>query len=243
MNFYEKSICGNFREINEDTVSIIKNNTDQTIALIADGMGGHEQGEVASQFVATKIKEKFEPTNYFKPEDGEKFVRDLIIQTNRELYDYSSQNTSEKNMGTTLVLAAFFDEMIFIFNIGDSRAYGLKRYEIRQITNDHTFVNMLVESGEITKDEAKTHPQKNIVTKALGTNRLIQPDVFRLKNHLYNYILLTSDGVTDVLDDESIQKIVFESDNKAEAVVKRAEELESKDNISALVIDLKAGEV
>ncbi len=243
MNFYEKSICGNYREINEDTVSIIKNNTDQTIALIADGMGGHEQGEVASQFVATKIKEKFEPTNYFKLEDGEKFVRDLIIQTNRELYDYSIQNTNEKNMGTTLVLAAFFDEMIFIFNIGDSRAYGLKRHEIRQITNDHTFVNMLVDSGEITKEEAKTHPQKNIVTKALGTTRLLQPDVFRLKNHLYNYILLTSDGVTDVLDDESIQKIVFESDNKAEAVVKRAEELESKDNMSALVIDLKAGEV
>lgn len=242
MKFYEKSICGSYRNLNEDTAYVFQNKTGQKIALIADGMGGHEHGEVASKFVASKIKEAFEETNYFKPDDGKDFLRDLIIQTNRELYDYSNEKTESKNMGTTLVLAAFLDEMIYVFNVGDSRAYALKKLEIRQITNDHTFVNMLVSSGEITKEEAKSHPQKNIVTKALGTTRLIQPDLFRLKNHLYDYIVLTSDGVTDVVDDETLHKIVYENESKADEIVAKAEKNDSKDNISVIVVDLKAGE-
>lgn len=244
MNISMKSITGNYRELNEDRIGVFKNKTDQMLLLVADGMGGHEKGEVAAQFVIDKIEDIWINSNFFNEQELEPFLRDLVIKSNRALYLYSNEETKEHNMGTTLAMAVITDESIYVLNIGDSRVYALQKREILQVTKDHTFVNMLVESGEITQEEAFVHPQRNIVTKALGTTRLVQPDVFKLRNRQYDYLLLASDGLTDKMNEETLHNIVYKGndmDRITEDLVNEAVSLKSKDNISVILAQLKDG--
>lgn len=244
MNISKKSITGNYRELNEDRIGVYKNKTDQTLLIVADGMGGHEKGEVAAQFVIDKIKESWEGSNFFNEQELEPYLRDLVIKTNRDLYLYSSEETTSKNMGTTLAMAVITDQSIYVLNIGDSRVYALRKRGIEQVTKDHTFVNLLVESGEITLEEATVHPQRNIVTKALGTTRLVQPDVFKLRNKQYDYLLLASDGLTDKMNEETLHTIIYSKkdvDSVTDKLIDKAVSLESKDNISVILAQLKDG--
>lgn len=134
MNISKKSITGNYRELNEDRIGVYKNKTDQTLLIVADGMGGHEKGEVAAQFVIDKIKESWEGSNFFNEQELEPYLRDLVIKTNRDLYLYSSEETTSKNMGTTLAMAVITDQSIYVLNIGDSRVYALRKRGIEQVT-------------------------------------------------------------------------------------------------------------
>ncbi|WP_411844034.1 Stp1/IreP family PP2C-type Ser/Thr phosphatase [Salinicoccus sp. HZC-1] len=246
MNVVEKSICGNFRETNEDATGIFLNGTEQLLIMVSDGMGGHQYGDVASKFVLEEIGEDWKAENLFDVETGEQYLRNLVIKVNRNLYDYQKDHPEYQGMGTTLVLAAFIDETIIILNVGDSRAYVMNARSIEQVTKDHSFVNMLVDAGEITADEAKSHPQKNIITKAMGTDRLIQADVFRLRNKQYDYLILASDGLTDELGTDEIHTLTYKQgetlSDKAEGLIKRAEVNGSTDNISLVLADLKASE-
>src|SRR5690625_4923071 len=132
-------------------------------------MGGHAHGDVASKFVNDEIQKAWQAENLIKSDHAEEFLRDLVIKTNRKLYDLQNVHDDYSGMGTTLVLASIIDDTIFILNIGDSRAYAMKRRSIEQVTTDHSFVNLLVESGEITKEEAINHPKRNVITKAMGS--------------------------------------------------------------------------
>ena len=121
----------------------------------------------------------------------------------------------------------------------------MKRRSIEQVTTDHSFVNLLVESGEITKEEAINHPKRNVITKAMGSDRLIQPDIFRLRNKQYDYILLASDGLTDVLREDTIHSTVYQKNlslqERVDLLIRQAEENASRDNISICLADLKVG--
>lgn len=245
MRIIERSITGNYRKNNEDTTAIILNGTNQELLLVADGMGGHQHGDVASEFVKNRIVEAWKNTNLFRVNEAEKFIKNLIIQVNRDLYDFAETDPKYKGMGTTLVLAAFIEDTIIVLNIGDSRGYVLTSREVEQVTKDHSFVELLVDSGEITREEALKHPQRNIVTKAMGTSRLIQPDVFRLRNKQYHYLLLASDGLTDTLSKDEIYQEMFNSkplDSRADALITLALENGSTDNVSIVIADLKASE-
>ena len=245
MEIIDKSIRGEFRELNEDRTGIFYNKTNQVLFLVADGMGGHAHGDVASKFVNDEIQKAWQEENLIKSDYAEEFLRDLVIKTNRKLYDLQSVHDDYSGMGTTLVLASIVDDTIFILNIGDSRAYVMKRRTIEQVTTDHSFVNLLVESGEITKDEAINHPKRNVITKAMGSDRLIQPDIFRLRNKQYDYILLASDGLTDVLREDSIHSTVYQKNltlqERLDSLIRQAEENASRDNISICLADLKVG--
>lgn len=246
MEVTEKSICGQFREINEDMTGYFINQTGQQLLLIADGMGGHQYGEVASQFVHDKIKTAWEEKNLFNIDEAETFLRELVVKTNRDLYDYQEENPKYKGMGTTLVLVAVIDTSMLVLNVGDSRAYVMNNRKIDQITEDHTFVNVLVASGEITKEEALTHPRRNLITRAMGTEPMIQADVFRLRARQYDYALLATDGLTDTLRPEDIHQLMYSTKlnlvEKAEHLVNSAEEHQSRDNISLVVADLRRGD-
>lgn len=243
MDVVEKSICGNFRQTNEDATGVFRNGTGQVLILVSDGMGGHSHGDVASQFVREKIGEAWESENLLDVGTCEQYLRNLVMRVNRNLYDYQDSEPEYEGMGTTLVLVAFIDATIIILNVGDSRAYVMNTRSIEQVTKDHSFVNMLVDTGEITSDEAREHPQKNIITKAMGTERLIQADVFRLRNRQYDYLLIASDGLTDEVRTDEMHTIIYkegaELSDKAGRLVERAESNGSTDNISLVLADLK----
>lgn len=245
MRIIERSVTGNYRKNNEDTTAIILNGTNQQLLLVADGMGGHQHGEVASEFVRDKLVEAWKNTNLLRVNETEKFMKNLIIQINRELYDFAATDEKYKGMGTTIVLAAFIEDTIIVLNIGDSRAYVLTARDVQQVTKDHSFVELLVDSGEITREEAKKHPQRNFVTKAMGTSRLIQPDVFRVRNRQYHYLLLASDGLTDALSKSEIHQEMFSNktlEARTDALIQTALDNGSTDNVSLVVADLKASE-
>lgn len=245
MEIIDKSIRGEFRDLNEDRTGVFYNKTNQVLFLVADGMGGHAHGDVASKFVNDEIQKAWEEENLIKSDYAEEFLRDLVISTNRKLYDLQNVHDDYSGMGTTLVLASIIDDTIFVLNIGDSRAYVMKRRSIEQVTTDHSFVNLLVETGEITKEEAINHPKRNVITKAMGSERLIQPDIFRLRNKQYDYILLASDGLTDVLREDSIHSTVYQKNlslqERLDSLISQAEENASRDNISICLADLKVG--
>lgn len=245
MEIIDKSIRGEFRDLNEDRTGVFYNKTNQVLFLVADGMGGHAHGDVASKFVNDEIQKAWQSENLIKSDYAEEFLRALVIKTNRKLYDLQNVHEDYRGMGTTLVLASIIDDTIFILNIGDSRAYVMKGRSIEQVTTDHSFVNLLVESGEITKEEAINHPKRNVITKAMGTDRLIQPDIFRLRNKQYDYILLASDGLTDVLREDSIHSTVYQKNlslqERLDSLIRQAEENASRDNISICLADLKVG--
>lgn len=208
MKVIDRSIRGDYRDLNEDVTGIFKNGTGQMLMLVSDGMGGHRYGDVASRFVHDEVGDAWENENLLNVEDGVEFLRRLVMDVNRRMFDYQQENPEYQGMGTTLVLAAVIEETIIILNVGDSRAYAMNDRTIEQVTKDHSFVNMLVDAGEITEAEAKVHPKRNIITKAMGTDRLIQADVFRLRNRQYDYLLLASDGLTDNLDDSELHAII-----------------------------------
>lgn len=245
MEIIDKSIRGRFRELNEDRTGVFYNGTNQVLFLVADGMGGHAHGDVASKFVNDEIQAAWEQENLIKSGQAEDFLRELVIRTNRRLHDLQQSRPDYRGMGTTLVLAAIIEDIIFILNVGDSRAYVVRHRAIEQVTRDHSFVNLLVESGEISEEEAQNHPKRNIITKAMGTDRLIQPDIFRLRNRQYDYILLASDGLTDVLREDDIHRTLYQKEltlnERLDSLIEQAEANASKDNISACLADLKVG--
>ncbi|MCG1008676.1 Stp1/IreP family PP2C-type Ser/Thr phosphatase [Salinicoccus sp. ID82-1] len=243
MKAIDRSIRGDYRDLNEDVTGIFENGTGQMLMLVADGMGGHRYGDVASQFVHDEIKAAWQEQNLLNVEEGVEFLRRLVMDVNRRMYDYQQEHPEYQGMGTTLVLCAVIEETLIILNVGDSRAYVMNSRGIDQVTNDHSFVNLLVDAGEITAEEAKRHPKRNIITKAMGTDRLIQADVFRLRNRQYDYLLLASDGLTDNLDDSELHAIIRAEaamTDKAAQLTERAIKEGSTDNISLVLADLKA---
>ena len=161
MKIIEKSICGNFRETNEDLTGHFYNRTGQPLLLIADGMGGHQYGEVASRFVYDQIKDAWQSHNLFNIDEAEHFLRELVTKTNRALYDYQDENPEYSGMN--YISACCSNRIIdLVLNVGDSRAYVMNNRKIEQVTEDHTFVNVLVSSGEITK---KKHCHIRAVTQ------------------------------------------------------------------------------
>lgn len=188
---------GQYRENNEDAGGVFYNKTNQQLLVLCDGMGGHQAGEVASQFVTKELQQRFEEENLIEAHQAEDWLRSTLKNINRELYQLSIDRPEYSGMGTTCVCALVFDDYIVVANIGDSRAYLVNSRDVEQITSDHSFVNHLVMIGQITEEEAFSHPQRNIITKVMGTDKLVSPDIFVKRFNYYDYLILNSDGLTD----------------------------------------------
>lgn len=237
---------GQYRDKNEDAGGVFYNRTEQQLLVLCDGMGGHLAGEVASQFVTKELQQRFEEENLIEADQAETWLKTTLKAINRELYDKSVENPEYQGMGTTCVCALVFDNYVVVANIGDSRAYLVNSREIEQITNDHSFVNHLVMIGQITAEEAYTHPQRNIITKVMGTDRLVTPDIFVKKTKFYDYLMLNSDGLTDFVRNHKIQEALLQ-DNKLETQGQYLIELAltegTNDNVSLVLAEVEGDKV
>ncbi|KAA1042746.1 Stp1/IreP family PP2C-type Ser/Thr phosphatase [Macrococcus equipercicus] len=231
---------GRTRTRNEDAGGVFKNHTGQVLLLICDGMGGHNAGDVASSFVTARMKERFQEENYIEDHQAENWLKSNISDINRQLYQLAHQDDENQGMGTTIVAALLYDDKAVIANVGDSRAYFVNEREFRQVTNDHTFVNHLVMAGELSKEEAARHPQRHIITKVVGSDKRLHPDIFTYETKHYDKILLTSDGLTDYVDEQVIHH-VFNEEGELETIGEKLIDLalssDVNDNVSFVIGD------
>lgn len=237
---------GKVRDHNEDSVIITTNKKNEVLLAVADGMGGHKAGEVASSIAISHIGKRFsEASSVGTKEDAISFIKEIVSEANVLLYKYTSDHEESKGMGTTLVLAIKTDEFLLFGNIGDSSGYVLKNNKLQKITTDHTLVSLLVKSGELTEEEAKEHPRKNVLLKALGATDTVEMDIFDVETDV-DGILLCSDGLTNMLEDDQITKVILDEnltiDERLQKLIIKSNNRGGTDNISVAYLNLRDGE-
>ncbi len=238
MKAFSITDIGEKRRINQDYVFYEVNAIGNlpNLFIVADGMGGHNAGDYASRFCVEFFSEYIRKSDITSPIA---LMEEAIKETNDRLYEKSKQQIDYEGMGTTFVVATIFGNEMYVANIGDSRLYVISK-EIRQITEDHSLVQAMVKNGELDQDEAKTHPNKNIITRALGTNETAQPDFFEVELEEGDMVLMCSDGLTNMLDDSIIERIARENvddlGTAADTLVKQANLNGGKDNITVIIV-------
>ena len=226
---------GKVREHNEDSVIIVKNKDDSYLMVVADGMGGHSCGEVASSITVSYLAHRFQNDFYnLNKEEAITFISDSVKEANMEILKYAESHPESRGMGTTLVMAVVTNTYILIANIGDSSGLVFKKKKLYKVTYDHTLVNLLVTAGELTKEEAKNHPRKNVLMKALGVNEDVEPDIFDCEMDI-DSVMLCSDGVTNMLELPQIERVLNSDIDIEDKVVKLVQKCNNRggiDNIS-----------
>ena len=211
--------------------------------VVADGMGGHNAGEYASRFTVDKMVEVISQNRQQEPVAA---MKEALTEVNSQLLEEAGADPSKSGMGTTVVAATVIGDLLHVANIGDSRLYVIDHEAIRQITRDHSLVEEMVRLGEMDKAAAKVHPDKNIITRAIGVTRELAVDFFEVELRPGDMILLCSDGLTNMVEDEEIKEIVLEQKNiveKAEKLINTANENGGKDNITVVLIEPFSDEV
>ncbi len=237
---YAKSDVGKVREMNQDAYFISDSSSEVKLYILADGMGGYKGGEIASNLAVKCTKNYIE--NNFKetPKDREnllQLVASSMEYANMIVYEKSKENKEYEGMGTTLEVCLIYNNKVYIGHIGDSRIYRIRKDFIRKLTTDHSYVQKLVKEGTITKEEAEVHPKKNMLLKALGCNAFVEPDV-SVKGFLKDDILLiSSDGLTNMVKQDDIFKLATGNIEKApQRLVDLANENGGMDNITVVII-------
>ena len=246
MQTYYLTDTGKVRDHNEDNVIILNNDNNEYILAVADGMGGHKAGEVASAIVINHLTEEFYRLNTLgSKENAIEWLRDIVNEMNNKIFDYTKENPDSKGMGTTFVCAINTKDYLLYGNIGDSSGFVIKNKKIHKVTKDHTLVNLLVSTGELTEEEAKYHPRKNVLMRALGANNPIEIDVFDVDTNISG-ILLCSDGLTNMLTIDQIEKVLNSDltiEESVEKLIKKANARGGNDNISVAYLKKESGEV
>lgn len=208
--------------------------------LVADGMGGHQAGDYASRYIAENL------VAHLKQADSLGIVpllREEILKVNGMLYQESMKNTELNGMGTTLVAAVIEDATMYVANVGDSRLY-LVRNRLQQITKDHSYVEELVSLGQLERGSRDYREKKNIITRAVGTEDKLEIDFFEVSLEPGDYVLMCSDGLSNMLEDAEIEEIIcseLELSEKAEKLITIANDNGGKDNIAVVLIDPQIG--
>ncbi len=233
---------GKVRDHNEDSVIILKNSEDEYILAVADGMGGHRAGEVASMIAISYLSKHFNETFHnLNKDEAILWINDTVNEINTQIFKYEENNSDAVGMGTTLVLALLAKDYLLIGNIGDSSGFVIKNKKLHKVTVDHSLVNLLVEAGEITEEEARDHPRKNVLMKALGASPEVEADIFDVveKNQVSG-ILLASDGLTNMLDFSKIEDVMISDmqiEEKITYLINEANKSGGTDNISVAYIE------
>ena len=244
MKLYAMTDVGRKREINQDYVYV----TDKPIGpfpnllVVADGMGGHKAGDFASKYTAMVLREELEKTTLKKPEE---ILRNVVAIANHKLIQISETDVKLEGMGTTLVAATVIGNTLYFSNVGDSRLY-LINDKIRQISKDHSLVEEMVRLGGIKAEEAKHHPDKNIITRAMGVKEDVEADIYEYRLHKGDLILMCTDGLSNMVEDEDMFDIVKSARDIVEAVLMLIEKANSnggKDNIGVVMAEPLADEV
>lgn len=232
-----KSDTGLIRKYNEDSFDYLV--TDEyEIYIVADGMGGHNAGDVASKCAVNNIT-SFIKENYGEYQKKETILVNAIKYANKIIYKNSLENNRLQGMGTTIVALFKNNDFLQIANVGDSVAFGIKDHKLKKITIDHSLVQELINIGSITEEEGRVHPKKNIITRAVGTNINLEVDIFTIDKDSYDGFLLCTDGLTNELNKWEIEKILSESQlntNVSETLIDMAKKKGGKDNITVLIV-------
>ncbi len=208
---------------------------------IADGMGGAQAGEVASRLAAAALRESGAKTL-----GGERRISDLIQEANRRVYDRSSTDPNTSGMGTTITVALVENDNVAFGHVGDSRAYLIRDGRMEQVTEDHSLVNELLKSGKLSREEAESHPQRSVITRALGTDPDVDVDTFTIAAEAGDVFLLCSDGLTDMVGEGEILELVERNrDNlngALKSLVKAANRSGGDDNITVVAFEIPEGQ-
>ena len=237
MKAFSLTDIGEKRQINQDYVFCSETAIGKlpNLFVVADGMGGHNAGDYASRFCVEFFKQQIEESNLELPVSS---IEAALQETNASLKSIADEQAELEGMGTTFVVATILDKEMYVANIGDSRLYVISQ-EMKQITEDHSLVEAMVKTGELDREQARVHPSKNVITRALGTNEYLEPDFFEVSLEVGDVVLMCSDGLTNMLEDEAIERIIKENDNlesAAQTLVDCANKNGGKDNIAVIII-------
>ncbi len=204
--------------------------------IVADGMGGHKAGDHASHFAVDRFVELAEQTKQTNPVT---LMRTLLGWVNEEVYQEAQSEEAFRGMGTTFVAITVINGKGYVVNVGDSRLYLLHNDTIRQVTIDHSLVGELVRRGELTPSEARRHPRKNVITRAIGVEAEVLPDFFEIEMQPEDKVLICSDGLSNMIDDEELKQIISSDrdiDDMVRYLIDKANYYGGYDNIAAVVI-------
>ena len=237
---YAKSDVGKVREMNQDSYYISDLQSPVKLYLLADGMGGYKGGEIASSLAITCAKNYIE--NNFKEvsKDRESLIQ-LVASSmeyaNMVVYEKSKENKELEGMGTTLEVCLIYNNKTYIGHVGDSRIYRIRKNIMRKLTKDHSYVQQLVEDKKITREEAKTHAKKNMLTKALGCTPYVEPDIRARNFEKDDVFIICSDGLTNMVEDDTICELISQDiTSAADKLVELANEAGGYDNITVIII-------
>lgn len=238
--------AGRVRSHNEDSVTIVKNQSSEHLMIVADGMGGHRAGEIASSMVVSQIGSRFQKLSTVGTKiDAVNWLRENVTEINSNIIKYSNEHSEAQGLGTTCVMALLTSEFLMFVNIGDSSGFVLKNGKMSKITKDHTLVNFLVETGDLSEAEAANHPKKNVLMRALGAAETVEIDIFEVETNI-DAIMLCSDGLTNMLSFEQIEKVLNDNEitneEKLIKLIKKCNVRGGQDNISIAYL-VKEGEV
>ena len=244
MKTFSKTDVGVIREVNQDYVFVSDTPIGNlpNLLVVADGMGGHKAGEYASRYAVEMVKEELAQDTSDQPEA---MLKNAIAAANQKLLTTARQDERMKGMGTTLIVATVVDKTLYFANVGDSRLYLLNE-EIKQLSKDHSLVQEMVRLGGLNQEEAKHHPDKNIITRAVGAKEKVEVDFYEYRLKRGDIILMCTDGLTNMVEDEDILHIVKSSRDVVESVerlIERAKENGGSDNIGVVVAEPFADEV
>ncbi|MGC8604924.1 MAG: Stp1/IreP family PP2C-type Ser/Thr phosphatase [Desulfomonilaceae bacterium] len=226
---------GRHRNLNEDSVYV---NGDIGLFIVADGMGGHNAGEVASSIAVTVVSNLIEE-GLASTKDPIELVKRGMSKANETILEKSLNNAAWNEMGTTILVALFVDNGLVIGHVGDSRAYSIGKGQIRQLTQDHTFVAEWLREGRITKKQARSHHQRHGLTEALGVIKDVGSEITVLPWERLECLLLCSDGLTEMIEDQEILTIIESAGNPQQAcanLVTTANQKGGRDNITVILV-------
>jgi serine/threonine protein phosphatase PrpC len=243
-----RSHVGKVRQANEDQAWSGRLLSGHTVAIVADGMGGHRAGDVASGLAVDSLVQSLK--TWEQPpsvKEGATRLRDVIRKANTVVYETATLNEQYHNMGTTVVVALFDGEASLIGHIGDSRAYRVREGQLEQLTEDHTLVNELTRTGQLSPEEAAHHPRRNVLTRALGTDREVEVDIQIIDLKIGDRILLCSDGLSGLVEPQQLLETLVEPDltldQQAQKLIDLALAAGGDDNVTVVLVanDDKAG--
>ncbi|MBU5473918.1 Stp1/IreP family PP2C-type Ser/Thr phosphatase [Roseburia sp. MSJ-14] len=244
MRAFSKTDKGKRREMNQDYVYTSEGRIGNlpNLCILADGMGGHNAGDYASRYTVETIVDSIEKDEQKEPVS---IIEQAIQRANQAILEKAKTDIDLDGMGTTVVVATIVDNEMYVANVGDSRLYVIGE-EIHQITKDHSFVQEMVRRGELNAKDARVHPDRNIITRAIGGAKPLEVDFFEVELKEKERVLMCSDGLTDMIEDEDILKILKEQKSTAdgiECLVETANENGGNDNITVVVIEPFSDEV
>lgn len=245
MRIYSATDIGQKRKMNQDYLYVSEDPLGNlpNLFVVADGMGGHNAGDFASSHAVQKLVDEICADKDYNPV---KIIRHAIEAANTEIVNQALENDSLRGMGTTMVATTIVGHYAYVANVGDSRLYVIQE-RIRQVTKDHSLVGEMVRLGEIAPEEARNHPDKNIITRALGAEKTIDVDFFDLRLEQGDKLLMCSDGLSNMVADKKIEEIILNPETdlsqKGKELVEEANRNGGKDNIAIILIEPFTNEV